>query len=401
MVMVTTSMLDYITEGNVVLMKSLRRFTNSWVLGLGMWRLLVPVVAGGMLLAVLPGGTVLASKRNAPLVYVTQRDFQPDAGAVAVIDTTTNNVVASVPVGPGANGMVVSSDAKRAYVANYGTFPSDFAQATTLSDTVSVLQLVPMPPHKNAHGRRGPRVVATVKVGSGPLGVAITPDDEEVYVTNFGQDSTLVPGGVEGNTVSVISTRRKKVVATVQVGNLPAGVAIRSDGQRAYVACRGNDEVWVLDTATHSVVAIVPVQRDPANVTLTPDGHRAYVTNFSSNSVSVIDTLTNTVLPVPDGEAITVGLVPIGLAVTPDGARVYVVNAFSNDVSVIDTTTNIRIETVAVGLGPRAVAITPDGAYAYVTNFSSDTISVISTATNTVVDTIAVAGGPNWVTMTK
>jgi YVTN family beta-propeller protein len=368
-----------------------------------MWRLLVPVLAGGMLLAVLPVETVLGSNRNAPLAYVTQRDFQPDAGAVAVIDTTNNKVVATVRVGPGPNGMVVSSDEKRAYVANYGTFPSDFGQATTLSNTVSVLQLVPMLPHKNAHGRRGlhPRVVATVKVGSGPLGVAITPDDEKVYVTNFGQDSTLVPGGVEGNTVSVISTRRKKVVATVRVGNLPAGVAIRTDGQRAYVACRGNDEVWVLDTATHSVVAIVPVQRDPANVVLTPDGHWAYVTNFGSNSVSVIDTLTNTVLPVPDGEAITVGFVPIGLAVTPDGARVYVVNAFSNDVSVIDTTTNIVIETVAVGLGPRAVAMTPDGAYAYVTNFLSDTVSVISTATNTVVDTIAVAGGPNWVTMTK
>ena len=381
-------------------MRSLRRFTMPRVLRLVVWRLPVLVLVGGILLVLLPVETVLGSNRNATLAYVTQRDFQPDAGAVAVIDTSNNNVVASVRVGPGPNGMVVSSDAKRAYVTSYGTFPSAFAQATTLSDTVSVLQL---PPHKKAHGRGGPHphVVATVKVGRGPLGVAITPDDKEVYVTNFGQDSTLVPGGVEGNTVSVIRTRSNKVVATVQVGNLPAGVAISTDGQRAYVACRGNDEVWVLDTATHSVVAIVPVQSDPANVAFTPDGVWAYVTNFGSNSVSVINTLTNTVASVPDGEAVTVGLVPVGLAVTPDGARVYVVNVFSNDVSVIDTTTNIVVKTVAVGLGPRSVAITPDGAYAYVTNFLSDTISVISTATDTVVDTIAVAGGPNWVTMTK
>ena len=384
-------------------MKSLRLFTNSRVLRLVMWRLPVLVLVGGMLLASLPVETALGSNRNAPLAYVTQRDFQPDAGAVAVIDTTNNNVVATVRVGPGPNGMVVSSDAKRAYVANYGTFPSDFGQATSLSDTVSVLQLVPLPPHGNAPGRGGPhpQVVATVKVGRGPLGVAITPDNEEVYVTNFGQDSTLVPGGVEGNTVSVISTRNNKVVATVQVGNLPAGVAIRPDGQRAYVASRRNNEVWVLDTATYSVVAIVPVQREPANVAFTPDGRWAYVANFGSNSVSVIDTETNTVVPVPDGQAIRVGFVPVGVTVTPDGGRVYVVNVFSNNVSVIDTTTNTVVETVVVGLGPRAVAITPDGAHAYVTNFLSDTISVISTATNTVIDTIAVAGGPNWVTMTK
>jgi YVTN family beta-propeller protein len=122
----------------------------------------------------------------------------------------------------------------------------------------------------------------------------------------------------------------------------------------------------------------------------------------------VIDTATNTVVPVPDGEAIKVGVVPIGVAVTPDGARVYVVNVnFSpipppplGTVSVIDTATNTVVDTVVVGSGPRAVAITPDGAHAYVTNFFDDTLSVIETATNTVVDTVSgVVGGPNWVTI--
>jgi YVTN family beta-propeller protein len=359
------------------------------------------LLIAGLLLALLSGQTTAGSQQDSPLAYATVRDATPNAGAVAVIDTTNNRVLATVPVGPGPNGMAVTSDGKRGYVANYGTFPGPFAQATSLSNTVSVLQLVPLEHQKNEKDSPRPHVVATVTVGQGPLGVAVTPDNEEVYVTNFGQDATLVPGGVEGNTVSVIRTSSNKVVATIPVGNLPAGVAIRPDGARAYVTSRRMNQVWVIDTATHTVVDVIPVQNEPANVVFTPNGQRAYVTNFGSNSVSVIDTATQTVLPVPGGNAISVGVVPVGIEITPDGTRAYVVNVFSNDVSVIDTTTNTVVATIFVAPGPRAVAITPDGARAYVTNFLSNAISAIDTAANTVEDVIPVSGGPNWVTIAQ
>ena len=383
-------------------MKHLRVFTNRLVLRSVGWRLEALLLVGVMLLALLPVGTALGSAPKPPLAYVTQRDAHPDGiGSVSAIDTTTTEVVATVDVGPGPHGMAISANGRHGYVANYGTFvpcpplPScKFATATSLSDTVSVLKL---PSHtSNDDGvDRLPEVVATVKVGFGPLGVAITPNNQEVYVTNFGSDPSLVPGGVAGNTVSVIKTGSNEVVATITVGHLPAGVAITPDGRHAYVTNRGDDMVSVINTRSHRVVATVAVQDEPANVVFTPDGSRAYVANFGSNSVSVIDTATNTVVA-----TVGVGFVPIGLTVTPDGARVYVVNVFSNNVSVIETATNTVVATVPVGHGPRAVAITPDGAHAYVTNFLDDTLSVIETATNTVVDTVPVAGGPNWVTIT-
>jgi YVTN family beta-propeller protein len=359
----------------------------------------VLLLIAGMLLAVLPGQTAPGPEQDNALAYVTVRDATPTAGAVAVINTANNRVVATVPVGPGPNGMAVTSDGKRGYVANYGTFPAPFSQATSLSNTVSVLQLVPFDHHKDSHDSPRPHVVATVQVGSGPLGVAVTPDDQEVYVTNFGQDATLSPGGVEGHTVSVIRTSSNKVVATIEVGNLPAGVAISPDGKRAYVTSRRNNQVWVIDTATHAVVKTIPVQTEPANLAFTPNAQRAYVTNFGSNSVSVIDTATESVVAVPDGNAIHVGFVPIGITISPDGTRAYVVNVFSNNVSVIDTATNTVVATINVALGPRAVAITPSGDRAYVTNFLNNTVFAIDTATNTVVDVIPVNGGPNWVTI--
>src|SRR5438132_5602524 len=60
-------------------------------------------------------------------------------------------------------------------------------------------------------------VVATVRVGSGPSGVAITPDGTRAYVTN---------GTNVGNTVSVIDTASNTVVATVGVGAESLSVAI-------------------------------------------------------------------------------------------------------------------------------------------------------------------------------
>ena len=53
-------------------------------------------------------------------------------------------------------------------------------------------------------------MVKTVKVGSQPTGVAVTPNGNYVYATNYGS-----------NTVSVIKTSNNTVVKTVKVGGKP------------------------------------------------------------------------------------------------------------------------------------------------------------------------------------
>ena len=58
-------------------------------------------------------------------------------------------------------------------------------------------------------------VIASVKVGKSPYGIAVTPDGTKVYVANSGDDDDL------GNTVSVIDTATNKVIATVNTGFSP------------------------------------------------------------------------------------------------------------------------------------------------------------------------------------
>src|SRR3954454_25170883 len=51
------------------------------------------------------------------------------------------------------------------------------------------------------------------------------------------------------NTASVIDGRTHKVVATVRVGDSPAGMAVSPDRRYVYVATTGSDTVSVLDSA--------------------------------------------------------------------------------------------------------------------------------------------------------
>ncbi len=79
------------------------------------------------------------------------------------------------------------------------------------------------------------------------------------YVTNF-----------LSNDVSVLATASNTVVATVAVGTQPIGVAITPDGRFAYVTNFNGVSVSVLSTASNTVVATVPVGAGPVGVAITP-----------------------------------------------------------------------------------------------------------------------------------
>jgi YVTN family beta-propeller protein len=264
-------------------------------------------------------------------------------------------------------------------------------------------------------------VVATIRVGSAPNGVAITPvgtranDDDRRH-----QSLAYVTNGAD-NTVSVIDTASNTVVGTIPVGQDPFGVTITSDGTHAYVTNQLEDSVSVIDTASNTVVATIPGFILPTGVAITPDGtdpyegvdrrHQspAYVTNhvstidgsnFPASAVSVIDIARNKVVA-----TIPVGQFPSGVAITPDGTHAYVANQGDGTVSVIDTANNNVVATLPVGAGPVDVAITSDGTHpshddrlhqplAYVTNSVDNTVSVIDTSSSKVVATIPVGTGP-------
>jgi YVTN family beta-propeller protein len=283
------------------------------------------------------------------------------ANTVSVIDTTTDAVVKTIPVGDGPWGVAVNQAGTYAYVVNN--------HDTASGDSVSVISTA-----TNA-------VVATIKVGSVPFGIAFAPSGKTAYVANG-----------KSNSVSVINTSTKTVTATVAVQSDPVGLAVMPNGTYVYVANDVSGSVSVISTLTNKVVATIPVGSNPISVAISPDGSTAYVTNSGSNTISMIQTASNHVV-----NTINVSAGPFGAAVSPDGHWLYVANSKGNTgdlVTVIDTASQTIKSTVVAGTGPEWVAFSEDSAFAYVTNITSHNVTLINTASATVANTIAVGPAP-------
>jgi YVTN family beta-propeller protein len=103
--------------------------------------------------------------------------------------------------------------------------------------------------------------LAEVGVGIEPRCVAISPDDQEAYVTN----------GASG-TVAVINLEQFRLVQTITVGTEPRGCALTPNGTLLYVANHTEGTVSIIDTATRAVVGTVTVGRNPTAIAITNDG---------------------------------------------------------------------------------------------------------------------------------
>ena len=128
---------------------------NAWARGF--MALFAIVLAMGLALAAWPA-------EAAPFLYVANSGD----GTVSVIDTATNMVVATVPVGVNPQGVAVTPDGTHVYVTNIGPCAVPFGPC---SGTVSVI-------HTATN-----TVVKTISVVSLTGGVAVTPDGTKVYVT--------------------------------------------------------------------------------------------------------------------------------------------------------------------------------------------------------------------------
>jgi len=254
----------------------------------------------------------------------------------SVIDTSTNTVVATIPVGANPAGVAITPDGTRAYVANS-------------SGTVSVIDT-----STNT-------VVATIPVTVGAQLVAITPDGTRAYVANNG-------------TVSVIDTSTNTVVATIPVGAAPIGVAITPDGTRAYVANENSNNVSVIDTGTNTVVATIPV-----GVAITPAPRGSISSNFNGTPIGGRDVIWfNSVLNVQ------------GLGASP--VKVFLTNSTIQFVAG-STPYNLRVPNATITFSPSVTSATTT--FDSGTNTWLTTVPSSGLAGNTFLDALAflVPGG--------
>lgn len=234
-------------------------------------------------------------------------------------------------------------------------------------------------------------VIATINVGVTPAGLAITPDNHFAYVANNNNYSLT-----NGDTVSVLNLKNNTLEKTITnpAFNEPYTITINAAGTKAYVTNSNSTTISIIDIKTNTVVGTIGGFDGPSGMVITPDQKRAYVNNYggpqgvqsgNGRTVRVVDLKTNTIVGAP----IVVGLAPAALAITPDGEFVYVINYVNGNtgtgtISVIKTSTNTVVKTITGLSGPFGIAITPNGHYAYVTNFGSNNFAPIGTTVSVV-----------------
>jgi len=227
--------------------------------------------------------------------------------------------------------------------------------------------------------RLNPKLVGSLplmnSVYGPPTNLAITPDDSVALVANsmdWVQDGAAWKA-VPANDIFVIDLKADPpaLIATVKGGKQPSGMAINRAGNMALVANRADNSVSVLSIHGHDVklADTVAMGEQVSSVAFTPDGKRALASKNVNNKAAVLAI---------DGDKVTyskydmlVGIFPYNLGITPNGKLALTANNGNlgsadgnvDTVGVIDleATPPRVIDEVVVGDGPEGLAISPTG----------------------------------------
>jgi DNA-binding beta-propeller fold protein YncE len=237
--------------------------------------------------------------------YATDRIAVSTEGSrhLLILDPEAGRIVGTIETAQETSHMVVvSADARRAYVTNIG------------SGTTTAIGLV--------EGRK----LADVATGAGSEALALTPDGHELWVA----------ARADG-TIAIVDTATLEVKMRLPLPGVPIRIAMTPDGRTVLTTCAGSGELVVFDAETHRELG-----RAKVAVPLAPGAAARPFARLAPGSV-----------------------LPVGLLVSRDGRSAYVAATMGDRVVQFDTRTLEVLRTVDVdgepdGLGstsaiPRAV----------------------------------------------
>ncbi|WP_259053540.1 YncE family protein [Methylohalomonas lacus] len=246
-------------------------------------------------IAVPPGPVGLAFSGDGSRAYVTH----PEQGQVSVIDTAQRQVLRSIDVGGMPFGIAVDEgthrrlllvtdwqrnalvfvDPQRGAVIDLlatGDAPTGIAVdernrrlyvANRDSGTITVLSA------------DTPELFATIEAGRAPYALQLSASGGRLYVAD--------PGG---NEVLTIDTSSHAVSGHGEVGHAPYALALTPDEQRLLVTSQGDDMLSILAPDRDlEKLAGIEVGRDPEGVAVASNGQRAWVANWFDETLSLID----------------------------------------------------------------------------------------------------------------
>ncbi|MFM9836831.1 MAG: bifunctional YncE family protein/alkaline phosphatase family protein [Cyclobacteriaceae bacterium] len=228
------------------------------------------------------------------------------------------------------------------------------------------------------------KIIASIKVGRIPFGIALSPDKKYALVANAGLfEYPAVPGVTKENRDTMMldkppyGTFSKEMEEGVEV----EGRKIPGLGSPLVPEAMS---VWIIDLATNKVIdqhktghqigqliegAEIVGGASPNSIVV--GSNYAYVSNATNDNISVIDLQNHSIkeeIPILVDARIDKyrGLTPFGMALSKDERTLYVALLGFNAVAVIDTETKKAKGLIPTGWGATRVKISPEDKKLYI-----------------------------------
>jgi DNA-binding beta-propeller fold protein YncE len=330
-------------------------------------------IAAAVLLGVIPA----VAKAQGALLVVTKQSH-----ALAIVDSTTLQVLARVPIGEDPHEVTVGPDGKTAYVSNYGEGTLHTLAVVDLAGQ-KPLPSIDLTPLRGPHGLTlHQQTLWFTAEGSKALGT-LNPATERVEtVLGTGQDKThlvwvsqdghkIVASNAGSGTMSIFDRTEIKPVTVpgappepasytapgwkqtlIPVGQAAEGFAVSPDERELWV---GNEDgtLSIIDLAAEKMEAAMAAGTHGANrLKFTPDGRLILVTTHTGKDLVVIDSHIRKVIkriPIEQRGA-------SGIQVEPNGDRAFVACPRDHYVAVVDLHRLSMTGTINAGREPDGLA---------------------------------------------
>jgi YVTN family beta-propeller protein len=334
-----------------------------------------PVLTFLVLLAGMFGASLVHAAdtpANALLVLAKQDD------TLLIVDPSSLQVVARIPVGNDPHEVVASSDGKIAYVSNYG-----YGTYNTLAvvDLVAqkALPAIDLGPLRGPHGltfvggktwftAEGAKAIGSYDPASKSVDwilgtgqnrthmIYVSPDMKLIVTTNVSSGTVSfiekTIGGAPGQGRPLGAPGGDWNETVVLVGKGSEGFDVSADGKELWVGNAGDGTVSIINIASKQVTQTLAANVKGANrLKFTPDGKLALVSALGGSDVTVIDTATRKIV-----KRIAIGHGAAGIVMQPDGARAFAACSPDGYVAVINLHSLEVVGRIEAGHNPDGLA---------------------------------------------
>jgi YVTN family beta-propeller protein len=245
-----------------------------------------------------------AAGRSGDRAYISMFDDpgdQPPSGQnrhlIGVLDTKTNEMIATIPVSARPYAAACSPDGTQLWVPSHDEGRVDVLETATN------------------------RLVHSVQVPPNPHWLTFSADGRKVYAACH-----------DSNLVAVLDPVAFRVLRTIAVGASPHSTALSPDGRSLAVVDYSSSEVSIIDTEHDVEVKRLPTGENPQDVVWSADGRLVYTANVDGQmngrpvgNLSVINVATGGQSRLVTDDP-SVDSAPTSIARSADGATGYVTN---------------------------------------------------------------------------